>query len=435
MTAPLQDPGTRRPDPLQWAAGVIAGFILALVVVPAEFWRLPSVDAVYRGFDANLIYTDTNDPALSWLDPVRYRQFHGQLTVSADALTIASLPGSRPTVHLVTSPVSFSADFDARVLNAGEQSIPLKVGIWTPRGNFGFFLVFGGAPGYKLVVQRVVGDDASENAVGSYRPGQSHHMRFDVNRDRGEIQATILGQDAPPSPGRVLRITDGTRDDAPRFWSGTVAVQSGEEYEFGGAVRPLLPVGVYGFVLEWLDGRGSRIILSEQWQRTQASREWTIRNYRSVAPPRAAAVRLMLGVGDGADVLFANLFLKKWAEPDRNLLPNHDLGGDGINWRREDQGRGAIDIFDPPRAEHKVHVTRADFPELFEELRLSLTVAAESRDESSRVLLENYTLTLPHQRYLAVRTGDPRQRGLTVVLLVAAAGLCLGGILARRGRG
>jgi hypothetical protein len=50
---------------LPFAAVLVALLMLALMLVPASVWHSPENDAVYRGFDRNLIYVDEGGYALA----------------------------------------------------------------------------------------------------------------------------------------------------------------------------------------------------------------------------------------------------------------------------------------------------------------------------------------------------------------------------------
>ncbi len=45
------------------AAVVLAALIAALILLPSGVWHQPATDAVYRGFDPNLMYISPSGPA------------------------------------------------------------------------------------------------------------------------------------------------------------------------------------------------------------------------------------------------------------------------------------------------------------------------------------------------------------------------------------
>src|SRR5450759_5325821 len=94
---------------------VLAIAIVALVATPAGVWRRPAIDSVYRGFDANLMFVSLTGPT----------DHPGSIAVSPNLLTIAASAGSHPTVHLITTPLSYNAAFDISVVSASSYSIPL----------------------------------------------------------------------------------------------------------------------------------------------------------------------------------------------------------------------------------------------------------------------------------------------------------------------
>ena len=113
-------------------AAVVAALVLVLMFIPVSMWRHPVNDAVYKGFDPNLIYVSATGPT----------KVPSTVSVSPGTLTIESAAGSHPTVHLVTTPVSLSASFDVQITAAPPGSVPLRIGLWSPENATGYFVVF-----------------------------------------------------------------------------------------------------------------------------------------------------------------------------------------------------------------------------------------------------------------------------------------------------
>jgi hypothetical protein len=177
-------------------AAVLAALILCLMLIPVSVWRHPVNDAVYKGFDPNLIFVSPTGPT----------KVPGAVTVSPDTLTLDAAAGSHPTVHLLTTPLSFSASFDVVVTAAPPGSVPLRIGLWSPENGTGYFLLFdrdgghvirsevivNGRPAQDLVAGTAMNDDV----LGQYNLGQSYHVIFDVNQINRAIGIRVLSPDS-----------------------------------------------------------------------------------------------------------------------------------------------------------------------------------------------------------------------------------------------
>jgi hypothetical protein len=191
---------------------LLAAGILALTLIPASVWRHPATDAVYRGFDRNLIYVSPSGPAPQ----------SGEINVSRDTLSIAAKPGSHPTVHLITTPLSYSTSFDAKVVADSPGSTPLRIELWSPAAAAGYALVFD-ADGNQIREQIIEGADRAQDLIGGtvrsdlvlgrYVVGETYHVVLNVDQAKRQVSVRIMGtglQDA----GSVL-----TPSDAPGLFS------------------------------------------------------------------------------------------------------------------------------------------------------------------------------------------------------------------------
>jgi hypothetical protein len=89
-----------------------------------------------------------------------------------------------------------------------------------------------------------------------------------------------------------------------------------------------------------------------------------------------------------------------------------------------DKIRGLIKIaVAQPGVVREDSITAADFPALFNSLRLALTASSSPDTGSSHVELRNYSLTLPHKRFWASQVADSRVE--LVLLVLGFAGLVL----------
>ncbi|HET6311083.1 MAG TPA: hypothetical protein VFH00_08800 [Candidatus Nitrosotalea sp.] len=217
------------------AAVVLAVAILGLMAIPATVWRHPSIDATYRGFDANLMPTYATGPGVS----------EGRIVVTSTTLAILALPGSHPTVHLVTTPLSFGAAFDAMVVSAPAHTTPLRIGLWSPSQHTGYFLVFDHDSGDVIRAQIIEGGQAKQDLVGGtavtdqvlapFTNGKPYQVEIKVARDQRTIATRITSQ------GAVLADTVIRPTDAPDVFN---------------AFRPTLSVSA------WSDGGASQAVLS-----------------------------------------------------------------------------------------------------------------------------------------------------------------------------
>lgn len=177
---------------VSWFAISLAAGIVVLTLIPAAVWRHPANDAVYRGFDPNLIYVSQTGPAPR----------SGVVDVSTGSLTITANPGSHPTVHLVTTPLSYLASFDIEISRESAGSIPLRIEVWSPATAAGYRLVFD-SEGDVIREQTVAGADRSQDlvggivgidrALGNYVVGRLYHVSVDVDQTAHQIRARIAG--------------------------------------------------------------------------------------------------------------------------------------------------------------------------------------------------------------------------------------------------
>jgi hypothetical protein len=192
---------------------VLAAGIVVLTLIPASVWRHPTTDALYRGFDRHLIYVSPTGPA----------EQSGDIKVSASSLTIAAKPGSHPTVHLVTTPLSYSASFDAKVVAESPGSTPLRIELWSPATAAGYVLLFDGdldqsireqvIEGAGRAMDMIGGTVRTDRFVGRYVVGETYHVALKVDQSKRQVSVQIAGagiQDA----GSVL-----TPADAPGLFS------------------------------------------------------------------------------------------------------------------------------------------------------------------------------------------------------------------------
>lgn len=209
---------------MPWALPVVALSILVLMLVPAEVWHNPENDAVYRGFDPNLIYVTEQGFGAS----------SGVVEVLPDTLTLTALPNSEPTVHLVTTPLDrVEIALNVSIIESNANTTPLRIGIWTPRGNHGYFLNFGPAPAHEVVAEAVLGRRVVNiETLGVYSPATTYRLNMSLDKDAGIITIHLTNAfDSLPIGSSRLRITGKTSPPLFSHFYGTyVPVIGGQGY-------------------------------------------------------------------------------------------------------------------------------------------------------------------------------------------------------------
>ena len=411
---------------LAFAPVAVALLMLALMLVPASVWHSPENDAVYRGFDPSLIYVDERGFALA----------DGDVDISSESLRFTALPNSRPTVHLATSPFELlQAAMDVRILESEQGGAPLRVGIWSPRAGSGYSLEFGPPPSRLITAQTVVngtgasslvgGDVIKSETLGHYTAGQLYHLEIGLDKQAGIISSRLTSMDAPPNGGPMLRLAGGPSDKEYRdVVSRLVPVEGGKEYSFGGLVRLASGLDSYKIGIQWRDSRQNPLGFANNWRTVRGLSGWAEREFTARAPAEAAFARMYLGSGNGTQLFFAGLFLEE-ANSGSNLLQNGDFRQGSEGWTVEGRPSSVPEIIEPDPVPLESSVTAEVVPGLFESLRLSLTASSFSQSGITTAVLENYSLTLPHQRFYGVKVDDVRARALLSVLLAAGGLLCL----------
>jgi hypothetical protein len=191
---------------------VVAALVLGLMLIPVSTWRHPVNDAVYTGFDSNLIYVSATGPT----------KVPGAVIVAPDTLTIESVAGSHPMVHLVTTPVSFSASFDVQITAAPTGSVPLRIGLWSPENGTGYFVVFDRTAGNTMRSEVVVdgtvlqdlkgGTVMDEQVLGQYVIGRPYHVTLSVDHVNRSISSRVLSPDSTEAGATI------TPANAPRVF-------------------------------------------------------------------------------------------------------------------------------------------------------------------------------------------------------------------------
>lgn len=181
------------------AAAVVAPLIaagsLALMLVPPSLWSVPTYDAIYTGFDPNLMYSS------------------GSVRMTSSTLELRAASGSDASANLLTTPLQHvAASLDASVMESNRATEPLRIGVWTPWSDSGEFVVFGPQPQNSIAVERIdegipsktlVGGQVSSSVIGHYALGSIYHLSFDIDDVRRVITVSVSGTDGTHGQGTL----------------------------------------------------------------------------------------------------------------------------------------------------------------------------------------------------------------------------------------
>jgi hypothetical protein len=180
---------TARQMGLKWALPLFALLMLALMLTPADVWRAPADDAVYTGFDPNLVSTSAPK--------------NSSVHVSTGTIDILGSPDSTPAATLATTTLrKFDAKVDVVLLSDGGS---FQVGVWSPWTDTGQFVVFGAAPTDLITFDTIEkggsgptligGDVTSSTMLGHYQPGNRYRVAMSIDRNAGQVAINILGNE------------------------------------------------------------------------------------------------------------------------------------------------------------------------------------------------------------------------------------------------
>jgi hypothetical protein len=183
-----------------WVLPVLALLMLGFTLTPAEVWSAPVNDAVYSGFDRNLIYAN--------------RGGGGAVDASASSIDLTAGPASVPSVILATTPLpKLSASVDAVVLDNTGGGEPLRIGVWSPWTGAGQFVVFGPAPENMITAETIViggkgptlvsGNAISSTILGRYQLGTPYTVAIVIDKSNGQITTGVGGTDGVKAEASV----------------------------------------------------------------------------------------------------------------------------------------------------------------------------------------------------------------------------------------
>ena len=157
---------------VHWLPIGVAVLIVGLTLVPVATWRHPSTDAVYNGFDPNLMFVSAQGPGTK----------AGAVDMSSATLTMGASDGAHPTADLVTTPLSFSASFDATVVAAPAHSVPIRIGLWSPETAAGYFMRFDPDLGNAVMAETVSNGGVHQDLVGGTESNRSVLAQYAIGR-------------------------------------------------------------------------------------------------------------------------------------------------------------------------------------------------------------------------------------------------------------
>jgi len=246
---------------LVWAVPVIALLMLGLTLTPAGVWKAPADDAVYHGFDPNLVYVGKGDS--------------GVVNVSPASVEFKASKGSSPGVILATTPLQkFVASVDVTVADDQGARGPFSIGLWSPWTSAGYFVVFG--PDGTIAAQTVAngfsgvtlmgGEVTGRSDLGTYQVGTPSRVEFVLDKAGGLLTSRVSSAGTPPLVASV------STQQSPRLFADFALSLSASADA----------------------GQGSaRILLSGFTEELPHERLWASK----IADPRAEALLVVLAIG------------------------------------------------------------------------------------------------------------------------------------------
>ena len=194
---------------LSWGVPAVALLMLLLTLTPAEVWNHPVNDAVYRGFDPNLIYSTNGG--------------EGSVKVLPDSIDMTAGPSAEPSANLATTLMpNLNASMDVVILANKGASEALRIGAWSPWSLSGHFVVFGPDPMNQITAETIASGDAGptlsggsvldSQVLGHYKIGSSYAVSIAVDRSGGTITSTVSG------PNGVIGEASMTRQAYPEIF-------------------------------------------------------------------------------------------------------------------------------------------------------------------------------------------------------------------------
>ena len=164
--------------------------MLALTLAPAELWKHPTNDGVYKGFDPKLVYTRPGAD--------------GSVAVTPDSLDLVAGPDSEASANLATTLMpNLDASVDVVILANPAGTQPMRIGAWSPWSESGHVVVFG--PGPENLITAVTissggqgptlaeGKVVASKVLGHYQLGTTYTVAIVADRSGGTISSSVSG--------------------------------------------------------------------------------------------------------------------------------------------------------------------------------------------------------------------------------------------------
>ena len=206
----------------RWAVLVVAMGASAISLVPAGWWAHPAIDAIYTGFDPQLIYvaagSGTGDRFTVDIHPAR--------------IDLSTTPSSQPQLNFITTPFKkFVVRMDVVVTSNAGAPLPIRLGVWSPWNGAGVFVIFGPAPDNEIHVDVLTGGQAATSLLGGrvsnstsidrYSLGTPYRVEFTIDKDRRAIETRVLA-----AANRTSVVTTSSSDAPGIFDSLQLAVSA-----------------------------------------------------------------------------------------------------------------------------------------------------------------------------------------------------------------
>lgn len=174
------------------AIPILAAAMVVLTFTPGQVWHHPTNDAVYTGFDPNLMYATGGDG--------------GSVHFDSGSIRLTARPHSQPSVNFLTTPLDkANASIDVSLSQNSGTTEPLRIGVWSPWSRSGEFIRFGPAPANEVAAETITngppsttllyGDVSRSTVLGHYQLGHRYHLSFDIDKSQRSIRTTISGDD------------------------------------------------------------------------------------------------------------------------------------------------------------------------------------------------------------------------------------------------
>lgn len=194
-------------DDIHWSKvflATVAVSILGLMLIPQNAWHHAANNAVYLGFDRNLMYAN----------PTGGGTTSGTVSIDRSSIQMYAPPGAHPTVDVLSSDLDFTVNCDLIINRTDAAQVnPLTLKVWTPRETAALVLQFGPGPA-NIMSATVTGPNKSFDlgVLGRYATGVPYAIGIALDRSHGRLSVSIAPQSAALSPIRL--VVDSSRAPA-----------------------------------------------------------------------------------------------------------------------------------------------------------------------------------------------------------------------------